>query len=103
MNRENVARWREIPSTVKGDIGEMISAQHALEKYNSRRILLRILGNVRHLARQALPLDLRGDRRASEKSEVDFNFYQLLKLRCTIVFCGNLIFLQMPLFLCFQQ
>ena len=35
---------------------------------------------MRYLARQALPL--RGDWRATEKSEVDSNFYQLLKLRC---------------------
>ena len=69
-----VSRWREIPSTVKGDIGEMISAQHALENYNSRRNLIKILGNVRYLARQALPL--RGDWRTTEKSVVDSNFYQ---------------------------
>ena len=65
---------------MKGDIGEMTSTQHALEKYNSRRILLKIPGNVRYLARQALPLQ--GDWSATEESEVDSNFYQLLKLRC---------------------
>ena len=32
-HKEAVARWLEIPSTVKRDIGEMISTQHALEKY----------------------------------------------------------------------
>ena len=53
--KEAVARWCEMPSTVK----------HALEKFNSRRILLKILGNVRYLARQALPL--RGDWKATEK------------------------------------
>ena len=35
-HKEAVARWREIPSTVKGDIGEMISTQHAPEKYNAQ-------------------------------------------------------------------
>ena len=56
-HKEAVARWREIPSTVKGDIGEMISNQHALEKYSSRIEFFK-------------------------KSEVDSYFYQLLKLRC---------------------
>ena len=79
-HKEAVARWREIPLTVKGDIGEMISTQHAVEKYNTRRILLKILRNVRYLARQALPL--RGDWRATEKIGEDSSFYQLLKLRC---------------------
>ena len=68
--KEAVARWCEMPSTVK----------HALEKFNSRRILVKILGNVRYLARQALPL--RGDWKATEKCEADSNFYQLIKLRC---------------------
>ena len=70
----------EIPATVKGDIGEMMSTKHALEKLHSRKILLKILGNIRYLARQALPL--RGDWKESENSEADSNFYQLLKLRC---------------------
>ena len=61
-HKEAVARWCEIPSTVEGDIGEMISTQHALEKYNGRRILLKILGNVRFLARQALPRRLESNR-----------------------------------------
>eukprot|EP00112_Aurelia_sp_Birch-Aquarium-sp1_P015994 Seg3588.3 transcript_id=Seg3588.3/GoldUCD/mRNA.D3Y31 product="Zinc finger MYM-type protein 1" protein_id=Seg3588.3/GoldUCD/D3Y31 len=78
--KEAAARWCDIPSTVKGDVGEMISTKHALEKYNSLRILLKILGNVRYLARQALPL--RGDWKKAEKSEADSNFYQLLQLRC---------------------
>ena len=34
---------------------------------------------MRYLARQALPLQ--GDWKATEKREVDSNFYQLLKLR----------------------
>ena len=79
-HKEAAARWCDIPSTVNRDVGEMISTQHALEKCNNRRILLKILGNVRHLARQALPL--RGDWNKVEKSEADSNCYQLLKLRC---------------------
>lgn len=65
---------------MQGDVGEMISSQHAIEKYNNHRILLKILGNVWYLARQALPL--RRYWKKVEKSEADSNFYQLLKLRC---------------------
>ena len=79
-HKEAAARLCEIPATVKGDIGEMMSTKHALEKLHSRKILLKILGNIRYLARQALPL--RGDWKESENSEADSNFYQLLKLRC---------------------
>ena len=39
----------KIPASVKGDVGEMISSQHAMEKFNSRQILLKILQNVRYL------------------------------------------------------
>ena len=50
-------------NTVKADIGEMMSID-ALEKLRSRKILLRILGNFRYLARQALPLQ--GDWKETE-------------------------------------
>ena len=79
-HREAAARLCNIPSSVKGCVGELISTKHALEKYHSRRILLKILRNVRYLARQALPL--RGDWRKNQKSEADSNIYQLLQLRC---------------------
>ena len=51
-HKEGLVRWKEVPSTVNGDIGEMISTQHALEKFKNRRILLKILGNVRYLGKR---------------------------------------------------
>jgi len=44
------------PATVKGDIGDLVSERHALEKSKNRKILLSIPSNIRYLARQALPL-----------------------------------------------
>ena len=55
-HKEAPTKCCDIPSSVKGDVGEMISTQRALEKYNNRKILLKILGNVPYLAREALPL-----------------------------------------------
>ena len=45
----------------------------------SREVLLAILGNIRYLERQALPL--RGNWNLETRSEENSNFYQLLKLR----------------------
>ncbi|XP_022796425.1 zinc finger MYM-type protein 1-like [Stylophora pistillata] len=45
----------------------------------SRKVLLAILGNIRYLARQALPL--RGNWNLETGSEENSDFYQLLKLR----------------------
>ncbi len=56
------------------DIGETLSRQHAKEKEGNRKLLLKILSNIRFLARQGLAF--RGD-----GSECDGNFSQLLKLR----------------------
>ena len=41
-HKEVVARWCEIPPTVKGDIGEMMSTKHALEKTHSRKVVSRL-------------------------------------------------------------
>ena len=62
-----------------GDIGDLRSERHALEKRKNRKILLSILSNIRYLARQALPL--RGDRNTETMSEGNSNFHQLLNLR----------------------
>ena len=62
-----------LPATTR-DIGEMLSQQHAKEKEGNRKILLKILSNVRFLARQGLALRGDGD-------ESDSNFMQLLNLR----------------------
>ena len=79
-HKEATERFCKIPSTIKGDIGEMMLTKHALEKLHSRTILLKILRNICYLARQGLPL--RGNWKESECSEADCNFYQLMKLRC---------------------
>ena len=67
------------PATTTGDVGELLSEKHAKEKAINRKILLTILSNVRFLARQALPL--RGNWDTDSASEINSNFYQLLKLR----------------------
>ena len=49
-----VAIYITAPATVIGDIGDLLSERHALEKSKNRKILLPILSNIRYLARQAL-------------------------------------------------
>lgn len=72
-HREAHLRFNVIPSQRK-DIGEQLSQAHAEEKSANREALLKILSNVRFLARQSLPL--RGDGDGS-----DSNFTQLYLLR----------------------
>ena len=60
--------------TTHTDVGESLSAQYAKEKLYNRQCFLKILSNVRFLARKGLPL--RGD-----GNECDSNFIQLLRLR----------------------
>ena len=76
---EAMARYVTVPSTARGDIGELISEQHSLEKRKNKKILLTILSNIRYLARQALPL--RRDWVSETASEENSNFHQLLKQR----------------------
>ena len=68
------------PKTEKGDIGDLLSATHANNKEQSKTFLLKILQNIRFLARQSLAF--RGNWSYKEKNEEDSNDYQLLKLRC---------------------
>ena len=56
---EAVVRYVTAPATVIGDIGDLLSERHALEKSKNRKILLSTQSNIRYLARQALLL--RGD------------------------------------------
>ena len=58
------------------DCAELLSSQHAKEKANNRQMMLKLLSNVRYMARQGLPL--RGD-----GEEDDSNYNQLLRLRGT--------------------
>ena len=73
------ARYGTAPATVIGDIGDLLSERHALDKSKNRKILLSILSNIRYLARQAFPL--RGDWNTETMSEENSNFHQLLNLR----------------------
>ena len=68
------------PKTARGDIGDLLSDTHANNKEQSKKFLLKILQNIRFLARQSLAF--RGNWNYEEKNEEDSNYYQLLKLRC---------------------
>ncbi len=57
------------------DVSEMLSREHATEKGQNRECLLKIISNLKFLARQGLLVRGDGD-------ETDSNFIQLLKLRC---------------------
>ena len=70
---EAVARYVTAPATVIGDIGDLLSERHALEKSKNRKILPTILSNIRYLARQALPLS--GDWNTETRSEENSNFH----------------------------
>ena len=72
-HKEAVLKTVTLPATTR-DVGETLSAQHQQEKMERRQCLLKILSNVKFLARQGLPLRGHGD-------EGDSNFHQLLKLR----------------------
>ena len=62
-----------LPSTTP-DIASSLSLQHQVECKERRQCFLKILSNVRFLARQGLPLRGHDD-------ETESNFFQLLKLR----------------------
>ena len=57
------------------DVGELLSSTHAQEKRANRRYLLKVIQNMRFLARQGLAL------RGHEGDKRDSNFIQLLHLR----------------------
>lgn len=61
-----------LPKTT-GDVAEMLSKSHAAEKKDNRQLFMKILENIKFLARQGIAL--RGD-----GSGGDSNFLQLLKL-----------------------
>ena len=74
---EAVARYVTAPATVIGDIGDLLSERHALQKSKNRKILLSILSNIRYLARQALTL--RVDWNTETMSEENSNLRLKLK------------------------
>ena len=61
-HREAVEVMVSLPATTR-DIGEMLSQQHA-KKEGNRKVLLKILANVKFLARQGLAF--RGDGNESD-------------------------------------
>ena len=80
MHMEAVARYVTAPATVIGDIGDLLSERHALEKSKNKKIFLsQSCPTIRYLARQALPL--RRDWNTETMSEENSSFHQLLKLR----------------------
>ena len=72
-HKDAVLKTVTLPATVR-DIGEASSLQHAQDKLERRQCFLKLLSNVRFLAKQGLPLRGDGD-------ELDSNYMQLLKLR----------------------
>ena len=60
-----------LPSTIQ-DIGEALSQQHERGKLENHHCFLKVLSNIRFLARRGLPL--RGD-----ESEAESNFLQLFR------------------------
>ena len=72
-HKEAVQVMISLPATCP-DVGEMLSSQHAQQKMENRECLLKVLANLKFLARQGLPLRGDGD-------DSDSNFIQLLKLR----------------------
>ena len=71
-HKEAVLKMVTMPSGKS--VAESLSSQLAKEKLQRRQCFLKILSNVRFLARQGLPIRGHGDER-------DSNFFQLLKLR----------------------
>ena len=72
-HKEAVLRVQTLPATTKS-IEDCLSREHQREKLDRRQCFLKILSNLKFLARQGLPIRGHG-------SEIDFNFIQLLKLR----------------------
>ena len=71
---ESVLQMLALPSSTP-NIAEALSSQTQKKRLDRRKCFLKIVANVRFLARQGLPLRGHGDQ------ECDSNFMQLLKLR----------------------
>ena len=74
-HKEAFEKMPTLPATTK-NIGEMLSSQHSAEKVQNHTCLLKILSNLRFLARQGCAI------RGSDEHEKDSNLHQLYKLRC---------------------
>ncbi|XP_062523284.1 uncharacterized protein LOC134197946, partial [Corticium candelabrum] len=73
-HNEAVLKMIEVPSSMK-NVAESLSAQLKMEKLERRQCFLKVLSNIRFLARQGLPLRGHGDH------ESNSNFLQLMRLR----------------------
>ena len=72
-HKEAVIVSIDLPRTCP-DVGEMLSSQHSQLKKENRECLLKILSNLKFLARQGIPL--RGD-----AGDAHSNFMQLMKMQ----------------------
>ena len=79
IHREAVTRYIVAPSQAMGDIIEMHSTLYASERQHNRKMLLKVIGNIRYLARQSLPIHGSWDEKAGV--ELNSNFHQLKLLR----------------------
>lgn len=77
-HKESVLKMVTLPSSTR-NVAESLSNALKQEKLERRQCLLKILSNIRFLARQGLPL--RGHGNQETQSEIDSNFVQLMKLR----------------------
>ena len=72
-HKDSVLKTITLPATTRDIVGSL-STQIAQETLDRRQCFLKLLSNIRFLARQGLPLRGDGD-------EIDSNYMQLLKLR----------------------
>lgn len=76
-HKEAVEKMITLPATTR-DVAEMLYSLHSSEKAANRKCLLKILSNLRFLARKGCAIRGGGD----HEHETDSNFHQLCKLQC---------------------
>ena len=74
-HREAVESLVLLPTTLQGEVSDLLNNECRKEKQFNREMFMKILENTRFLARQGIAL--RGD-----NNETESNFIQLLHLRC---------------------
>ena len=77
-HKEAVLKMVTLPSSTR-NVAESLSSRLRKEKLERRQCFLKVLSNIRYLARQGLPLRGHGDPETQTESES--NFAQLMKLR----------------------
>lgn len=78
-HREAVARYIIHKPSDVGSVDDLLNSCKKVQMTENRKMLLKILSNIRFLGRQSLPF--RGSWDTSTKSEENSNFHNLLKLR----------------------